>query len=201
MTNELQQTRYDRLVRRVGGIIGPGAKVAEALAELFPVIEVERVPMELYALMGTRAAQAGTSAIGTAGNFQRIQLFNPIDSGFLITLTDLSFSSSSIQDFRFGNVAFAEATHVATQRFVDSRFGVVTLPVGQLRRGVAAAVSPPGYDIHSIGNTPRQFHSDIGLAVLSPGTGFVVTNTITGNELTCSFMWRERPAEASELNF
>ncbi len=47
MGQELQQNRYDQLIRRVGGIIGPGSKVVEALGELFPVIDVENVPGEL----------------------------------------------------------------------------------------------------------------------------------------------------------
>jgi len=50
---ELQQNRYDQLLRRVGDLKGPGSKVNDVLQELFPTIDVENVPGELLFLMGT----------------------------------------------------------------------------------------------------------------------------------------------------
>ena len=84
---ELQQNRYDRLLRRVGGLIGAKSMVNDALGELFPMLEVENVPGELLALLGTQLGWCSASLGPSVGNFNHHQLFNPADSGVVITVT------------------------------------------------------------------------------------------------------------------
>jgi len=139
---QIQQNRYDALMRRVGDLKGPGSKVNDVLEELFPVIDVERVPGELLALMGTRIAAAGSTIAGVADVQQRIQLFNPVGSGKLIAITHAYVSTTTAQELSFGNVTTTLTTATGVERFRDSRFGVVDKPSGQIRRGTNAAVAP-----------------------------------------------------------
>jgi len=100
VTNEIQQNRYDQTLRRVTGIIGPGSKVAEVLTELFPVIDVERVPGELLILGGTDLAAGGASLDGGPGNSSEINLHNPPGSGKIITCTQILITSAVVESWR-----------------------------------------------------------------------------------------------------
>jgi len=199
MTDTLQQTRYDRLLRRVGGIIGPGSKVGAVIADLFPMIDVERVPGELLALMGTRLAWGSTNQAGFVALVNQAQLFNPVGSGMLITVTRLEATSGNTQRLAMGVVDVA-LTSVPTEQFRDGRLGIAQLPVGQLRIATAAAQAPQNFIFAGVGPaTPSVLSDDNGIVTLPPGTGLQISNLTVQTTLFCSWMWRERPAEQSEL--
>jgi len=103
VTNEIQQTRYDRLIRRVAGIIGPGSKVSEVLTELFPVLDVESVPSELLILAGTNTCFGGGQFQAMAGQSPKMGLFNPADSNTILVLTHVYVSTDTgNQNIRWG---------------------------------------------------------------------------------------------------
>ncbi len=198
MTDTLQQNRYDRLMRRVGGIIGPGSKVGAVIADLFPTLDVENVPAELLALMGTNLAWGGTNQAGFAALTNQAQLFNPVDSGFLITVTRVDINSSSSQPIGMG-VVTVPLTPVPNEHFRDGRLGD-TLPVGSFGIATAAAADPTDQWVGRF-QSPDFFkiRDDNGIAVLSPGTGLQITSFTVNTTLQIAWMWRERPAEQSEL--
>ena len=202
MPSELQQNRYDQLIRRVGGIIGPGSKVSEAISELFPMIDVENVPGELLALMGTRMVLGNTNRGQQAAEHARGQLFNPADSGTIITLTTLSARSDSAQLIQMGIVDTPLVTLNVTRAARDSRWDLTSAVVGQMREDNDAALEPAASFVARIGTAESTIFQDPnGLAVLSPGFGFQVTTTVVNTRITLGFMWRERAAEQSELSF
>jgi len=100
MTFEVQQTRWDRIIRRVSGSIGPGSRVSETLSELFPVLDVERVPGELLLLGGTAICVGANDNSGAAGQVARHQIFNPVGSGVIATVSKLIVASTVTQHFR-----------------------------------------------------------------------------------------------------
>jgi len=199
VTDTIQQNRYDQLLRRVGGIIGPGSKVGAVVGDLFPMLDVERVPGELLALMGTHLAWGGTNQAGFAALTNQAQLFNPVDSGLLITVTRVDINSSSSQPIGMG-VVTTFLTPVPNEHFRDGRLGD-TLPAGQLAINTAAAADPANQWVGRF-QSPDFFklRDDNGLAVLSPGTGLQITSFTVNTTLQIAWMWRERPAEQSELN-
>ena len=201
MTSELQQTRYDRLIRRVGGIIGPGSKVSEVLSELFPMIDVERVPGELLALSGTVISIGSLSQAGVVAEFARAQLFNPVDSGKLITLTKVIFSSDTAGIINLGWQAAGITTLATTSSIRDTRFGFTALPVGQMRFASAGFASTADGRIEVIANEPYRLEAENGIAVLGPGSGFEVGADTANRSILATFFWREREAQQSELNF
>jgi len=196
---ELQQNRYDQLLRRVGDLKGPGSKVNDALTELFPMFDVENVPAELLLLMGTRLCLGGESLSAPGVTlFNQAMLRNPVGSGALITLLEIQVSSTVAQRYVWGPTlnTFANAEPTA---FVDGRvFGQGT--VGQVLTEALLVVGPEFGTVRVQGNTPLKLAVPRGLAVLSPGTAFAISTTSADTALHLTFTWIERTAQPSELN-
>lgn len=200
--SEIQQTRYDHLLRRVAGLIGPGSKVGDAITELLPTIDVENVPGELLALMGTRVALGHTTETGVAAVNQRSQLFNPEGSSTIITLTTLFVETANVQRIQFGLVDTALTTLSNVRAFRDSRLPLGPVTVGQIRTDTDAAIEPVGsFGFVAAVNESIAISDPNGVAVLSPGFGLQVTTATVNTNLIVGYLWRERPAEQSELSF
>jgi len=202
MTRDLQQNRYDQLIRRVGGIVGPGSKVAEALSELFPVIDVERVPGELLILGGTQICFGSARVDAAVAERPTVQIFNPAGSGKIVTLSTAIVSASLN-----GNIVAWQPTETeladlqSTARFRDTRLGFDNVPSAQIRSdSIAGAVGRIG-QYSGLANTPYMIQDDNSVAVLAPGTGLEFQANSTDTILTVAFYWRERVAEQSELLF
>lgn len=200
MTNELQQNRYDQLVRRVGGIIGPGSKVNEALSELFPVLEVEDTVPELMALAGWSMAFQSTERPAVAGQNSATNLLNPPNSGVLIALTQVIIRSSvSPTVVQMEPNVSSNGGPQVPGLFRDTRFGVARNSTGKVSSVDNQAVGG-GLRLH-IGTEPLSIRDDNGIAVLTPDTSFRI-GTVTNNVvLTVNYFWRERAAQPSELSF
>jgi len=201
MGHEVQQTRWDRLLRRASGSIGPGSRVSETLSELFPVFNVESPPAELLVLGGTHMAMGFTSEPGVVANFQVSQLFNPVGSAAIITLTSLSISTDTSATFDLGLTEGSFTTDHPTQKgFVDGRLIAVNTPIGQVREETAGAAGVSQYRLTLEIAESNIFMPPHAVAVLSPGTGFSVGTAQTNTTLEVGYTWTERPAEPSELS-
>lgn len=202
MTTEIQQNRYDQLLRRVGGLIGPGAKVNEVLAELFPVLEVENTTPELLALSGWRLAWSGRETLPDVGNPSSTQLFNPVDSGVIAAVTQVMVEVDGNLLLTGGiNTTPLGGTPVRGV-FRDSRYGgdrettLFTDSINGLAVGIAG-----GWNQRVLNEILVTIRDDNGLVVLAPGSGLVFQPSGNNRRLTIAWFWRERPAEPSELNF
>lgn len=200
MTNELQTARYDNLLRRAGGLLGPGSKVTETLSELFPVFETENLPAELLFLGGWLTGMNTAIQAGTVGETSRAQVFNPVGSGKIAVITNIhvSIDSASAQfiDWQINETSFPVTTGIT--RDTHAGFAVGTA----LATGVLAT-----------GNTPRagtflspagevfNFTVRNGIAVLAPGSGLELGTNLDNQGLSVTFFWRERIALPSELSF
>jgi len=200
MTFEVQQTRWDRIVRRVSGSIGPGSRVGETLPELFPVLDVERVPGELLVLGGTGVANGGGTLQASAAERVTAQLFNPLDSNVLITLTKVYAAFVIGGSLRWGTSIVDRGGAISTQVFRDTRRILPATPVGVIGQTSAVAGATGTNQCRVLPDVPFLLEDENGIAVLAPGGGFDIgTNTII-DTIFYSFYWRERPAEESELS-
>jgi len=199
MTFEVQQTRWDRIVRRVSGSIGPGSRVSETLSELFPVMDVERVPAELLLLGGTQICIGTVSQVAVAAQFAQQMLRNPGGSGNIVTVTQVAIFSSVAQRARAGLTLTTFAT-AGTQTIRDGRRGPGGVPVGQILTDSLLVAGPLFYQYSLNGADSFVLKDENGVAVLPPGTAFAVSNGIANADMTTGWMWRERPAEESELS-
>lgn len=200
MSDEIQQTRYDRMVRRVTGIIGPGSKVAQVITELFPMINVEDPPPELLLLGGTIPSFGGGTITGAAGEAPRAQLFNPANSGRLVTLTDVYFATLATTTVRWGVTTPAIGVTITTQTSLDTRLFTPARPTAQIRQTSSAALASATGQTRLLADTPLHLHNANGVAILRPGTGFEIGISLLTGIIHYTFYWRERDAEASELN-
>jgi len=186
-------------MRRVGDLKGPGSKVNDVLQELFPTIDVENVPGELLFLMSTKIGWAATSKAPTAGKLAGIQLFNPVGSGHLITVSsvDIASASDNLVTYGFRNVAIGTST--ATPRQRDGRGGTGPSGVADLRASGNEIALVNG-EFRMLASTTHTLEDPNSVCVLSPGIGLTFIGSIDV-VFSCSFNYRERVAEPSELNF
>ena len=199
MTFEVQQTRWDRIIRRASGSIGPGSRVSETLSELFPVLDVERVPGELLILGGTQIAIGQTTTAPSAALIPGSMIRNPGGSGNLITITQVVIVSTTAQPGVAGPTLNTFPT-AGTQTIRDTRRGPAGKPVGQALSDNALVPGPIFFRFPLNGSDPFVLKDDNGVAVLVPGTAFAVGCTVANTDLQVGWMWRERPAEESELS-
>ena len=198
---ELQQSRYDQLLRRLGDLKGPGSKVNDVLQELFPTVDVESVPGELLALMGTRLCIGAATVTGSAGQSARIQVFNPLGSGMIAAVSSVLMTGTGTQNFRYAISNTALTTGVGTEVFRDGRFGVVPRPVCQIRTDDTVALTDAHGLIRLVPSVTYTLEDLNTVAVLPPGSGFEVGSSAFATLISVTFNWRERVAEPSELNF
>lgn len=197
--SEIQQNRYDQLIRRVADLKGPGSKVSWALGDLLPVIDIENVRNELLVLMGTRLAWGGDSlAAGAAGEFNHIQVANPAGSGFLVSLDKVLLRTDASQDFQVNIEANLQPDPATVAPvFTDTRVATEGT-VGKVFTGTDMLTQAGQIEI-----AKRNVNSSLIVelpVVLSPGFALTITNGTAATELLCYFFWRERAAQPSELN-
>lgn len=201
MTTDIQSDRYDKTLRRTGGIIGPGSKVAEVLPELFPMFDVENLPGELYLLGGTKLSFGGGSVVGVAAEHPRAQLFNPDSSGALVTITSVIASPrGGSATMRWGLRSTEIGVAIDTQLLRDSRNLLPAQPIAVVRQETAVAVANGTGQARSLNDSPFYLTDPNGIAVLAPGTGFEIGHDSTASGMRYCFYWRERQALESELN-
>ena len=195
---ELQQNRYDRLIRRVGNLIGAKSMVNDVLGELFPMIDVENVPGELLALQPTDLGWCSSELLATVAVRNHHQLFNPDDSNVLLVVTKVVAFTADISatDFRFSNFIGALTTLAGNERRRDTRAGTLAGLVAQQR--TAQDVVSGGLDFRIRSTRIAELSDENGVAILFPGTGLTVTAQTLNIDSTVSFMWRERVFEESE---
>ena len=191
------------MIRRVTGIIGPGSKVSQVITELFPMINVEAPPAELLFLGDIFTCFEGGRVAGVAGQFSQAQLFNPPDSNALMSITKIIMTTDtpSSSDWNWGllPVVFAGAP-VGQANFTDARQRFPNQPIGQVRQRNQVAVGVRTGRARTKVDVPFELSNENGIAVLEPGTGFEIEAGLTDHALIYTFYWRERVAEASELN-
>ncbi len=201
MSQELQQNRYDRLIRRVGGLIGVGSKVSEVIGELFPMIDVENLPGELFLLAETRLGMGATNNAAFAGLNNQSQIFNPVDSGSLITVSRVDIASASNQQIVFGLVTALLSGTNMTRNFRDGRLPIGPDTVAEIRSDQLAGANPNICRVRLQVNDNLTITDRNDIAVLAPGTGLQFSTTTVNTTLSVNYFWRERAAESSELQF
>jgi len=199
---EIQQNRWDQLIRRAANVVGGGSQVNDTLNELFPVIDVERVPGELLALMGTTLGWCNSLLQPSVGDTNHHQLFNPAGSGALVTITTILLQSNQAGYLRVFSQTLALATAVGNIAKRDTRTGVISTTVAESRTvQQVAGGSLVGLSVRALANEQQQITDPNGVVVLFPGTGCTVSTETLNAQSRVSFMWRERAFEPAEINF
>lgn len=197
--SEIQQNRYDQLLRRVADLKGPGSKVNDALGELFPMLDVENVPAELLLLSGSRLCM-GTALLGAggAGNFGTILLRNSGGSGVIARLLEVNVvgASGSLvlgptqnSDVALGGEAFADTRVFGEGTALKIQGSNTNLVFG------ANFWTPTGAP-----DAKYNWRPPAAISVITPGNAFSVGNATSNESLRVNFLWIERQGQPSELN-
>lgn len=198
---EIQQNRYDQLVRRVANIVAGGSMVSDALSELFPTLDVETLNLELGLLSGWRFGFSSTVQTQLAANLNHSQIFNPADSGQLVVLERVDLFSATAQRVEFVLATAGLTNLTANEALRDTREGILAPPVAQIRN-VQQVGGLPQFGIATIeAGVTFTLNEKKGLFVLAPGTGVTFATTIVNSSLNTSYLWRERAAQPAELKF
>lgn len=198
---EIQQGRYDALLRRVADLKGPGSKVNDVLEELFPTFDVEHLPAELYRLANIDLCMGGGTIGPVVGESGRGQIFNPGGSGKIMTVTKAGFSAFGTSICRWGRQDNPQTSHLSSQIFVDVRHPLGNLPTGQIRTQTSVALANANGQTIILSSRDFALSNENGLAVLTEGTGFEIGTANQNIQVVFYFYWRERVAEPSEINF
>jgi len=196
---QLNQNRYDQLLRRVGDLKGPGSKVNDALTELFPMIDVENVPAELLLLSGSRLCM-GTVILtaGGAAMFGTVLLRNNAGTGVIARILMIDVGSAS------GTLVLGptlnSAAAAGAEAFADTRvFG----------EGTALKIQGSTNNLVFGSNFWNPLTDASGrytweppaaIAVIAPGAAFSIGNATANLGITVNLLWIERQAQPSELN-
>jgi len=196
---ELQTPRYDQLMRRVGDLKGPGSKVSNVLTELFPVLSLEDLPLELMLLGGWRKAFITVARTAGVGDVVAANLFNPAGSGVIAVVerVEWTFGAADLADL---DIVQASLTGGQTKGlFRDSRLGGDRLST-LFGTTQTAADTDAIYRRITGADAPEFLDDRNGLFVLSPGNGVQLGYAVVTNAaLNVVWWWRERTAEPSEL--
>jgi len=198
---EIQQGRYDALLRRVADLKGPGSKVNDVLEELFPMFDVEKLPAELYRLANIDLCYGGATFVAVPAQAGRGQLFNPAGSGKILTVTQAGCSLLLGARIRWGRQDTPHTSNFSTQLFRDVRHPLGNLPTGQIRGQTSVALANATGQTFINALTPFTLEDENGITVLTEGTGFEIGVDALNQAMTFYFYWRERVAEPSEINF
>ncbi len=165
------------------------------------MIDVEQVPGELLILGGTNICAGAISVTGAAGEAARAQLFNPADSGKLLTVSKLIIAVGFGAVIRIAINNLALTTAVNTEIFRDRRNPITNRPTGVIRTDSTVALADANMQFFlGSGGLPVIIEDKNAIAVLSPGSGIQVGMNVNAQTIFVTFLWRERVAEPSELN-
>lgn len=199
MSSPLNITRYDKALRRALGLVGRGAIVTTLLEDIFPVIDVENLPLPLRILGGDRAAFGSVFQAATAAQIAAVSLLNPADSGKLVHVTGVSFSTDdaavNIQP-RASSAIPARGGSKAYRDLRDAGTTTAELGINANHPGAAATV----FIRPAVVNTTCFLSIDrTGFMVLPPGFAVELICQNVNFAIRGNFEWFERDAEESEL--
>ena len=182
-------------------LVGEGAIVTGVLPDVFPVIDVENLATDGWAVAGWRPAWGGADITSAAAQRAHIQINNPAGSG-VITVIELVEMSLGVQGNIQYNVHDALLTTLNVgQRWRDRRFPTLNRPVTQIREQsiVGTPIVSPLF-IRMLQQSPYQWAPPQGVAVLVPGTGIAFSQNSVQQSMSINFWWRERAIEPAEQN-
>lgn len=197
---DLQQARYDQLLRRVGGLYGGGSKVVEVLPELFPVIEVENTTPELLLLNGWRLAWQNIEETSPLAETAAVSITNPVGSGILAAVEELDLRTSFDDNIQILVTNTLDTSPEIRGLFRDARLGGNRNTACELRN-FSNVPTGAGLRIRLVADEVMHLAPRNGICVLSPGTALQIGTTGTQLQLAVNCYWRERVAQSSELLF
>lgn len=204
IVNQIQGGRWDTLLRRLLPI--KDRSIAPIMAsELVGQVVVQEWEPELFALRNEHLAIGQAAGGAVAAEFSHCKLRNPVDSGTLLILEEIWVRTSAnliVELAQVSGVATVGFTDQVTA-FRDLRLGGTPLAgttVGQVSRDTSVALAGgTGTGRFAVLTADSKMLKLV--QVLPPNSELIIRGLTVNVALQCTFLWRERGAEPSELLF
>ena len=208
MTTPLQISRWDRLLRKLGNLVGEGAIATGVLEDVFPVLDVENLQTDSWRSAGWNMAQSSDTVVAAVGETPRIFLDNPPGSLKLVVVDQIFMFASATTEVRIGPNPLAAArvasgpTLLFDMRYEVSSGGAAmdiptTIVFGESSSGPLP--NDAGRFSIQVANRMESIIPFKGMAVMPPGRSLSVRGLTVAGTLTVTFFFRERVAEPAEL--
>lgn len=202
MLNQIQSGRWDRCLRRFFGVKEFGPIAPAVSPEVLPVMVLQPHCPSLYHLRDERLAASFVSVPAVAGNTGYATLQTRENALVVLTkITVVSYAAALAYWIGWDNNNLAGTPVAGT--FRDSRRGTVPAIAQQLATVFyGAVVAGPGaggvFLETSAANAGETLVIDTEI-VIAAGANFLVQATTLNQAFSCSFEWRERPLEDTEV--
>jgi len=175
--------------------------VSDALGELFPMLDVENMPLELKLLGGMRTFFGGSKTGSVAANLNHVQLFNPDESEALVIVERVILTSNTAQEIEYAMTNSAITNNIGNIHPRDTRLTISDSSVAQNRQVTQVGGLPTIGIFRLEQNVSFDLFNANGLFCLAPNSGITFAAVSTNSSLAVTWHWRERVAESSELDF
>lgn len=202
--NEILVGRFNKTAQKLFAIKGK-PPLRQLGGELLPVIDFDRLAVELRYLAGWRLWAFGVASAASVGNLGALRIRNPLASGIL----------TIIEKVFLGNGSGGTSAFQLNKQFTTVDLATVGIAIPRDVRGgppsTAASTSVPsfGNPAATAGGMlvpltlPNNVNFDLITfedeeIVLAPGDSITLYQTNVNLTANFSFFWRERPIEESE---
>ena len=183
------------------GLVGEGAIVTSVLPDVFPTIDLEDLQADAWRLSGWRTCMGFESRTPGAGLTAEIPLENITTTGVIAVVEKIMISTAVVSVINMGfNTAGSVLAGTSNnfKSFRDRREPVSPpIPVLSVTQGDAIGFSNTS-QVRVIANVPLILEPKTGIAVLSPGSLFMVQNGTADALINVTYWWRERAIDPSE---
>ena len=196
----IQTARLEAFIRRWASIKGGGSVLSDTLADVFPILDLERLTPENQLVAGWFVVSRFATVTGVAAQLSGVGVLNPADSNSIAVIDKIVIQSELAQNVTFGTDLASFGTPIAFQNS-DTRTRSQFNNNLQITGNANVAAAEGGGFLRAAANESVEFVTPNGLAILAPGGHFGVVSATVNSNLTVTFLGRTRTAEPSELNF
>jgi len=181
------------------GLVGEGALVTGVLPDVFPTIDVEDLQTDGWAIEGWLPAEGFESQVAAAAMRSQVHLNNLPTSGKMCVVEEIWVSTNvaSVMSTGFSAITAIIGTTTNLRAFRDRRIQALRPTLVVSENLAAGFVGSTIFRV--LPNTVMVITPPKGVAVLPPGFAMTVSNGTVNVALDCTYFWRERPVETSEL--
>ena len=207
MSSPIQIGRFDKMLRRLFGVVGRGAIVTTLLEDVFPTMNLMKPAPEFRALGGEFLAMSQATR-AAALEMNVVSIINPPGSAVICIIEEIQiftggFTAGDLIHVGINQNNFGTANSNA--QFRDSRIigtAGIQQPVCVVNSGssVAGDIYPSGLKFEvGIEPTIRIDAPDHAVAILQPGFSLGIEAELIALRVRANILWRERAVDPSEL--
>lgn len=202
--SKIEIGRYSDLLRRALSMVGQVDIAAELSPEVSPTWQLEAATDEWRFLKGVKICSAAEAIVPNVGAAAQFVLRNPLDSGALCVVDEISFNGTPAQTYHITlQTSVADLANTALSVVRDLRWPVTgvagqaaMLPTFQNAVGAVPVGAGTIFSVRPLGNTQVRYTQQI---ILPPGTRVYFGGQAANTSMNANIAWHERGIQPLEL--